>query len=125
MSRPDLARPSVTPAKAQDMKNFRSNKVDEVRAAVEGEDVVVVGMAWNPSVSRVRRTLDDAGVPFQYLEYGNYVSGWKNRLAIKLWSGWPTFPQVFVKGTFIGGNEDTRAALKDGSLRALLDGSPN
>ena len=44
-------------------------------------------------------------------------SEWKKRLAIKLWSGWPTFPQVFVRGTLIGGEELTKAALADGTLR--------
>jgi glutaredoxin-related protein len=37
-----------------------------------------------------------------------------------MWSGFPTFPQVFVRGTLIGGFTDTRKALEDGSLRKLL-----
>jgi glutaredoxin-related protein len=45
---------------------------------------------------------------------------WKQRLAIKMWSGWPTFPQVFVRGVLVGGFEDTRKALEDGSLKKLL-----
>ncbi|HEX7666296.1 MAG TPA: glutaredoxin domain-containing protein, partial [Polyangiaceae bacterium] len=52
----------------------------------------------------------------------SYFSEWKRRLAIKLWSGWPTFPQVFVKGTLIGGNELTNEAIADGSLKARLGG---
>ena len=44
----------------------------------------------------------------------------KKRLAIKLWSGWPTFPQVFVRGVLIGGNDETRRAIADGSLKARL-----
>jgi monothiol glutaredoxin len=42
--------------------------------------------------------LDDAGQPYQYLEYGNYFNTWRERNALKLWTGWPTFPMVFVKG---------------------------
>jgi glutaredoxin-related protein len=37
-----------------------------------------------------------------------------------MWSGWPTFPQVYIRGTLIGGADDTRKALDDGSLRKLL-----
>ena len=81
------------------------------------ERVVVVGMAWNPHVKRARRALDAAGVADAYVEYGSYASGWHDRLAIKLWSGWPTFPQVFVDGVLIGGADETASALADGSLR--------
>lgn len=73
------------------------------RDAVARHDVVVVGMAQNPHVKNVRKALTDAQIPFTYLEYGSYFSGWQRRLAVKLWSGWPTFPQVVVRGTLIGG----------------------
>ena len=109
-----------TPAVAEAMAGFHAAIVEQVRSAVEGEPVVVVGMAQNPFVKRVRQALTEANVPFKYLEYGSYFSQWKERLAIKMWSGWPTFPQVYVRGTLIGGFNDTRKALDDGSLRKLL-----
>ncbi len=65
----------------------------------------------------VRKALAAAGIDFKYLEYGSYFSSWKPRLAIKLWSGWPTFPQVFVKGELLGGEELTVGAIADGSAR--------
>ncbi|MEO8878612.1 MAG: glutaredoxin domain-containing protein [Polyangiaceae bacterium] len=99
---------------------FQKATLDEVRAAVTKDEVVVVGMAQNPHVKNVRRALDDAGVKFTYLEYGSYFSSWKPRLAIKLWSGWPTFPQVFVKGVLIGGEDATKAAIADGSFSKRL-----
>ena len=91
--------------------------VAEVAAAVEKHPVVVVGMAQNPHVKNVRKALGDAGIDVHYLEYGSYFSDWKKRLAIKLWSGWPTFPQVFVRGILVGGEELTKAALADGTLQ--------
>jgi glutaredoxin-related protein len=78
-------------------------------------------MAQNPHVRKVRRSLDEAGVTYRYLEYGSYLSKWKERLAIKLWSGWPTFPQVFVRGVLIGGENLTKKALADGSLKGSLE----
>jgi glutaredoxin-related protein len=95
---------------------FHADTVAEVRRAVESQKVVVVGMAWNPNVSRARRILTEKGVTFTYLEYGNYLSGWKKRLAIKLWSGWPTFPQIFVDGVLIGGCSDMVALTGKGEL---------
>ena len=91
-----------------------------VTDAVAANAVVVVGMAQNPHVKNVRRALDDAKVPFTYLEFGSYFSSWRERLAIKLWSGWPTFPQVFVRGELIGGEDLTKAAIADGSLAKRL-----
>jgi monothiol glutaredoxin len=44
----------------------------------------------------------------------------KERLAIKLWSGWPTFPQVYVHGVLIGGTDLTERALADGTLKSKL-----
>lgn len=101
---------------------FGREVLDEVCSAVERDAVVVVGMAQNPHVKKARRALQDAGITFTYLEYGSYFGAWRPRLAIKMWSGWPTFPQVFVKGTLIGGNNETVKALADGSLRKRLDG---
>jgi len=100
------------------MAQFHAEIVAEVKSAVEKNRVVVVGMAWNSHVRGVRRALEDAGIEHVYLEYGNYLSGWRKRLAIKLWSGWPTFPQVFVDGVLVGGEELTKAALAGGTFAA-------
>ena len=55
------------------------------------------------------------------MEIGSYVSKWRERLVIKMWSGWPLFPQVFVQGALIGGCDETQAALEDGSFVTLLE----
>jgi len=119
-SRPRLEEKSVAPAVLSAMESFHADAVREVRETVGRDHVVVVGMAQNPHVGNVRRALDAAGVTYTYLEYGSYFSKWKQRLAIKLWSGFPTFPQVFVNGTLIGGEDLTKAALADGSLKSSL-----
>lgn len=122
MTRPELGAPPVDPAAAERMTAFQADTVAQVRQAVASEAVVVVGMGWNPHVRRARRALDEAGVAYHYIGVGNYVSGWPQRLGIKLWSGWPTFPQVFVKGTLIGGADQTEAALASGELKKRLEG---
>jgi monothiol glutaredoxin len=101
------------------IETFHAETVKEVADAVQAHDVVVVGMAQNPHVKNVRKALDEAGVKFHYLEYGSYFGDWKKRLAIKMWSGWPTFPQVFVKGELIGGEALTKAAIARGDLAPL------
>jgi monothiol glutaredoxin len=93
--------------------------IAEVEAAVAANKVVVVGMSLNPFPRKARRWLDAAGVPYKYLDYGSYVSGWRQRLPLKLWTGWTTFPMIFVDGQFIGGAEDLArldpATLKKGA----------
>jgi glutaredoxin-related protein len=119
-TRPRLDEKSVASTALSAMEGFHADVVREVEKTVRSEHVVVVGMAQNPHVRRVRQALDEAGVTHTYLEYGSYFSKWKERLAIKLWSGWPTFPQVFVSGALIGGEDLTKAALADGSLKSSL-----
>jgi monothiol glutaredoxin len=115
--RPLLDSAKVRPAALDAITAFHEETVREVQKAVSEHDVVVVGMAQNPWVRRARKALEAAGVKYTYLEYGSYLSEWKKRLAIKLWSGWPTFPQVFVKGSLIGGYDATAASIADGSLK--------
>ena len=96
--------------------------VREVEAAVAAQPVVVVGMAWNPFCKRARRALDAAGVAHQYLEYGSYTAQWRRRNALKMWTGWPTFPMVFVRGQLVGGAQDLQALIASGELKRLLAG---
>ena len=119
-ARPLLGDDHTNDHASAEIANFHRAIVDEAATAVSRDEVVVVGMAQNPFVKKARQGLDAAGIRFTYLEYGSYFSFWKERLAIKMWSGWPTFPQVFVKGTLIGGNEELQAQLADGSLKATL-----
>jgi glutaredoxin-related protein len=106
---------------AAKMQEFHLDTIKEIYDAIQAHPVVVVGMSQNPHVRNVRKALTEAGVEFHYLEYGSYFSEWRRRLSIKMWSGWPTFPQVFVRGVLIGGEDLTKAALADGTLKARLD----
>lgn len=93
--------------------NYNKDIVDEVAKAVSENHVVVVGMRYNDAVYTARKVLKKAGVEFTYLEYGSYTSFWRKRLALKMWTGWPTFPMVFVDQQLVGGSSDLRKLLKD------------
>lgn len=120
--RPLLSDEHKTAAVRAQIAKFHTDVVDEVRRTVESEPLVIVGMAQNPHVKKARAGLKAAGFQFTYLEYGSYTKQWKRRLAIKLWSGYSTFPQVFVRGVLIGGNQELQAMIADGSLKARLAG---
>lgn len=120
MARNVLDESHIHAAIRQKIENNHANIVREVQAAIAANDVVVVGMAQNPFPKKARKVLDAAGVPYKYLEYGSYLNGWYRRNALKLWTGWPTFPMVFVKGVLIGGSSDLQGLIDSGELKRML-----
>ena len=115
-----LAEAQVHPAIREKIANLHVDIIDEVRAAISANPVVVVGMAQNPMPTKARKALDAAGIGHTYLEYGSYFNTWRRRNALKMWSGWPTFPMVFVKGMLIGGADDVARLIASGELKKLL-----
>jgi glutaredoxin-related protein len=120
MPRPVLDEARIHPAIRGKIANHQQAIVQEVMAAVRANDVLLVGMAMNPFPKKARAALDAAGVPYKYLEYGSYLKNWRERNALKMWTGWPTFPMVFVKGTLVGGYNDLKALIDSGELKAML-----
>lgn len=120
MNRPVLDAQHLHPAIREKVAGLHLDLLTQVRAAIDQHAVVVLGMAGNPFVVRARNALARANVAYQYLEYGSYVSQWRRRNALKMWTGWPTFPMVFVRGTLVGGAEDLERLVASGELKALL-----
>lgn len=120
MPRPILDDTRLHPAIRHKVANLHADIVHEVQAAVGTHPVVVVGMRGNPFVKKARRALDAAGVAHHDLDYGSYFGDWRRRNALKMWTGWPTFPMVFVKGALVGGADDVAALIASGELKRLL-----
>ena len=120
MPRPILEESQIHSAVRDFVSAHHLDTVREVQAAIAQHAVVVVGMRGNPFVRQARKALSQAGVAHQYLEYGSYLSEWRKRNALKMWTGWPTLPMVFVKGTLIGGATDLRRLVDSGELQRLL-----
>jgi len=116
MPRAILPEERIHPAVREKIANYRTDIVKEVQAAVAANDIVVVGMRMNPFPRKARKLLDAAGLAYQYIGYGSYLGQYRRRLALKLWTGWPTFPMVFVKGVFIGGANDLERLIASGEL---------
>jgi monothiol glutaredoxin len=120
MQRLLLPEDRVDPAIRDVIASKHRDIIDEVERAIAANDVVVVGMRQNPHPRRARKALTSAGIAFKYLEYGSYLSTWRRRTALKMWSGWPTFPMVFVKGVLVGGADDVQKLLDSGELARRL-----
>jgi monothiol glutaredoxin len=112
----------IHPAIHEELANYQRALLARVETLVDAHDVVILGMAINPFPGRARRLLDERGIRYEYLGIGSYFSQWRVRLALKLWTGWPTFPMVFVKRKLIGGFADLKRLADNGELTRLLAG---
>ena len=120
MTRPILDEAFIHAGIRDRISKWNHTIVDEVKAAVAANDVVVVGMTQNPWPAKARKALEAIGQQYKYLGYGSYLSVWKPRSALKMWTGWPTFPMVFVRGTLVGGYSDLKKLIDGGELKKML-----
>lgn len=120
MTRPLLDESAIHPAIRSQIAQAHLSVIQGVQTAIAQHPVVVVGMSGNPFVGKARKALSAAGIAHEYLEFGSYLSQWRKRNALKMWTGWPTFPMVFVRGVLVGGADDLRSLLNSGELKALL-----
>ena len=112
MPRHILPEDRIDPAIREKIATNHRDIVEEVQAAIAENEIVVVGMSQNPHPRRARKALKAKGIDFKYLEYGSYLNTWRRRTALKMWTGWPTFPMVFVKGVLIGGANELEKYLE-------------
>jgi monothiol glutaredoxin len=120
MTRPILPTEQIHPAVRDTVALLHAEVIAEVQAAIEAHAVVVIGMAGNPFPRKARRLLDAAGIAHHDLDFGSYLSQWRRRNALKMWTGWPTFPMVFVRGQLVGGANDLQRLLASGELALML-----
>jgi monothiol glutaredoxin len=68
--------------------------------------------------SRAVAILDRLGVPFETVDV---LQDPEIRQGIKEYSEWPTVPQLYVKGEFVGGSDIMMEMFESGELQQLLD----
>ena len=66
----------------------------------------------------VTNVLSQLGVPFKGVDV---LADDAIRQGIKAFSNWPTIPQVYVKGEFVGGCDIVREMYQSGELQRLLE----
>ena len=120
MPRSILDEDRIHPAVREKIAGLNAGIVKEVQDAAAANAVLVVGMRQNLMPRHARKILDNDNIPYKYLEYGSYFSGWRRRNALKMWTGWPTFPMIFVKGVLVGGAQDLARLHASGELKKLL-----
>ncbi len=95
---------------------------DRIKEMTEKNDVVLYmkGTPIFPQCgfsSTVVQVFDYLGVDYESV---NVLEDPDIRQGIKDYNNWPTIPQVFVKGEFIGGCDIVREMFESGELRTML-----
>jgi len=95
---------------------------DTIKKTIDGNDVVLFmkGTAKFPQCgfsAQIAKILDHLGVPFKDV---NVLDDAALREGIKSFTNWPTIPQLYVKGEFIGGADIVREMFQAGELHALI-----
>ena len=96
------------------------DRIDEI---VGQNDIVLFmkGTALFPQCgfsSRAVAILDHLGVPFETVDV---LQDPEIRQGIKEYSDWPTVPQLYVKGEFVGGSDIMMEMFQAGELQQLIE----
>lgn len=88
------------------------------------DNKVVLFMKGSPSQPLCGFSANAAGIlsttghPFAHVDV---IIDMEVRDAIKQFSQWPTLPQVYIAGEFVGGSDIVRQMSDDGSLQEMVD----
>ena len=99
-----------------------SNIKEIIDKEVKSNDVVLFmkGTPDSPMCGfsgRVVQILNHVGVPFKGI---NVLESDEMRHGIKMYANWPTIPQLYVKGEFIGGCDIVTEMYQSGELKEML-----
>lgn len=115
--------------------NILNNSVEEIQSADKGKDIkgqiesllssskVVLFMKGNAQMpmcgfsANTVAMLKNLGVPFKTF---NILNDQDIRQGLKEFSNWPTYPQLYVNGKLIGGNDIVTEMYQSGELQDYL-----
>jgi len=100
-----------------------SSTAERIKEVIASSDVVLFmkGVPASPQCGfskAVVQILSNLAVPFKSVDV---LSDPQIREGIKTFSNWPTIPQLYVKGEFLGGADIVREMFQAGELTALLN----
>jgi monothiol glutaredoxin len=103
-------------------KQMMSSTAERIKDVIASSDVVLFmkGVPASPQCGfskAVVQILSSLAVPFKSVDV---LSDPQIREGIKTFSNWPTIPQLYVKGEFLGGADIVREMFQAGELTALL-----
>jgi monothiol glutaredoxin len=106
--------------------NSKRNEMTNIQAQIDTEvksNDVVLFMKGTPDMpmcgfsSRATQILQHLGVPFKGI---NVLASDELRQGVKDYTNWPTIPQLYVKGEFVGGSDIMMEMFQSGELKQLM-----
>jgi monothiol glutaredoxin len=99
-----------------------ANTAERIKDIIDSNDIVLFmkGVPQAPQCgfsSAVVQVLNQVGAPYASV---NVLEDPFIREGIKAFSNWPTIPQLYIKGEFVGGCDIVREMFQAGELAALL-----
>jgi monothiol glutaredoxin len=99
-----------------------ADPIERIRTAINS-DKIVIFMKGNRSFPQCGfsaatvEVFEELGAPYTTIDV---LADQEVRDAVKSYSNWPTIPQVFVNGKFVGGCDIVRELHSSGELRTLV-----
>ncbi|HUN58913.1 MAG TPA: Grx4 family monothiol glutaredoxin [Candidatus Binataceae bacterium] len=102
-----------------------SNAIERIEAAVKNNRIMIFmkGNRNFPQCGFSAATVavfDNLGAPY---ETTDVLSDPELREQIKVYSQWPTIPQVYIDGKFVGGCDIIRELYESGELQQIVNGA--
>jgi monothiol glutaredoxin len=119
------AAPEPVEGRGQPVENdFQGDPMDRIENMVRSAPlfVFIKGTPQRPMCGFSANTvavMDSLKVPYRTFDI---LSDEAIRSAAKEFAGWPTFPQVYLRGEFIGGNDIITEMHASGELEAMVEG---
>lgn len=101
--------------------------MSDINARIEAqlkESPVILYMKGTPSFpqcgfsARAAQILQHIGAPFSHV---NIFEDPEIREGLKIYSNWPTFPQLYIQGELIGGSDIMMDLFEKGELKTMID----
>ena len=98
--------------------------LERIKEQVENNPVVIY-MKGTPDAPRcgfshrASQALISTGLPFAYV---NVLEDPEIRQGIKEYANWPTIPQLYIGGQFVGGSDIMMEMYESGELQQVING---
>lgn len=99
--------------------------MDAIKEQVEQNDILLYmkGTPQQPQCGFSARTVQALMACGERFAYINILDNPEVRENLKVFSNWPTFPQLFIKGELVGGCDIITELYESGELKEMISGA--
>ncbi len=96
--------------------------MDAIKEQIEGNDILLYmkGTPQQPQCGFSARTVQALMACGERFAYINILENPEIRENLKIYSNWPTFPQLYIKGELVGGCDIVSELYESGELKKMV-----